>query len=184
MNRISRNSKIASALLLTGMFACSLKAVAHPISLTDVIFDVREDHVRVRLGMAAEDLVLHYELKANKQYRIESDKLKEAAGKYREFLESRLQLRTADGKILSTYFQGVNLSKLPDDGVLQTELKDRWLNYHWKFHTPVKPQFITIRQEFGVSQFTHACRHVCGGCCSHASCVHVARWALSPGNTF
>ena len=75
--------KIASPLWLACVVACvtayAPKVVAHPISLTDVIFDVREDHVRVRLGMAVEDLVLHYELKANKQYRIASDKLKEAA---------------------------------------------------------------------------------------------------------
>lgn len=150
MNRSSPIPKIASALLLlTGMFACSLKAVAHPISLTDVTFDVREDHVWVRLSLAVEDLVLHYELKANKQYRIESDTLKEAARKYQDFLETRLQLRSVDGELLTSEFQGLNLSQLPDDGVLQTELKERWLTYQWKFHTPMKPQFITIRQEFG-----------------------------------
>jgi hypothetical protein len=144
--------KIASALWLACLVACGPKVVAHPISLTDVIFDVREDHVRVRLGMAVEDLVLHYELKANKQYRIASDTLKEAADKYREFLEPRLQLRTADGELLPVDFQSMNLAQLPEEGVLQTELKTRWITYQWKFPTPTKPQFITIRHEFGESQ--------------------------------
>ena len=152
--------KIASPLWLACVVACAVacvtacapKVVAHPISLTDVIFDVREDHVQVRLGMAVEDLVLHYELTANKQYRIASDALKEAADKYRDFLEPRLQLRTANGELLPAEFQSMNLAQLPEEGVLQTELKQRWITYQWKFPTPTRPQFITIRHEFGESQ--------------------------------
>ena len=52
---------------------------AHPVSLTDAVLDVREDSSRFKLSITVEDLVLYYELKANKEFRFEESEIKKAA---------------------------------------------------------------------------------------------------------
>ena len=74
---------------------------AHPISLTDAVVDVRKDHVYIKLGVAIEDLVLYYELKANKEFKYPAGKLRELAKIHQSFIQERLQIRVLNGKLLA-----------------------------------------------------------------------------------
>jgi hypothetical protein len=135
---------------------CVLGAVvpvsAHPISLTDAVVDVRKDHVQIKLGVAIEDLVLYYELKANKEFKYPADKLREMAKEHQSFIQERLQIRSADGKLLVGHVQGMDTTQILEDGVLQTEIKSRSISYQIKYAVGEPYRFLTIRQVFGELQ--------------------------------
>jgi hypothetical protein len=125
---------------------------AHPISLTDAVVDVRQDHVQIKLGVAIEDLVLYYELKANKEFKYPADKLREMAKVHQSFIHERLQIRAVDGKLLAGRIQGMDTTQIPEDGVLQTEVKSRSISYQIKYAIDEPHRFLTIRQVFGELQ--------------------------------
>ncbi len=125
---------------------------AHPVSLSDAVIDVREKTTRLKLSVTVEDLVLYYELEANKEFRVDEQSIREAAGKHRDFLEKRLQVLDHQGESLELAYNGVDLSVLPSEGLLQTELKSRWLTYQWTIATGEEPPFLTISQTFGELQ--------------------------------
>jgi len=127
-------------------------AKAHPISLTDAVVDVRTDHVRIKLGVAIEDYVLYYDLQANKEFKYTADVLRERAKKHQQFILDRLQIRGADGKLLAGQLQGLDTTQIPDEGVLQTEIKSRRVSYQLKYPVTRKHRFLTIRQLFGELQ--------------------------------
>ena len=125
---------------------------AHPVSLTDAVLDVREDSSRFKLSITVEDLVLYYELKANKEFRFEESEIKKAAASHRAFLEQRLQFLDQTGKPIPLNYQGVDVTAVPAEGVLQTELKARWLTYQWTVQSGARPNYLTVSQEFGELQ--------------------------------
>ncbi len=125
---------------------------AHPVSLTDAVVDIREKSTQFKLSITAEDLVLYYELEANKEFRVSHDLIQEASRMHREFLEKRLQLLNQEGDSMELAYRGIDLSGIPVEGVLQTELKSRWLTYQWTISTEMKPEFITLSQNFGELQ--------------------------------
>lgn len=125
---------------------------AHPISLTDAVVDVRSDHVQIKLGVAIEDLVLYYELKANKEFKYPADKLREMSKAHQSFIQERLQIRGADGKLLAGSVQGMDTTQIPEGGVLQTEIKSRSISYQIKYTVAEPHRFLTIRQMFGELQ--------------------------------
>jgi hypothetical protein len=125
---------------------------AHPISLTDAVVDVRSDHVQIKLGVAIEDLVLYYELKANKEFKYPADKLREMSKEHQSFIQERLQIRGADGKLLAGSVQGMDTTQIPEGGVLQTEIKSRSISYQIKYTVAQPHRFLTIRQMFGELQ--------------------------------
>ncbi|MEE2844483.1 MAG: hypothetical protein VX761_08230 [Planctomycetota bacterium] len=125
---------------------------AHPISLTDAVVDVRSDHVQIKLGVAIEDLVLYYELKANKEFKYPADKLREMSKVHQSFIHERLQIRGADGKLLTGSVQGMDTTQIPEGGVLQTEIKSRSISYQIKYAVAQPHRFLTIRQMFGELQ--------------------------------
>ncbi|HCA50471.1 MAG TPA: hypothetical protein DEP12_08700 [Planctomycetaceae bacterium] len=125
---------------------------AHPVSLTDAVLDVREDSSRFKLSITVEDLVLYYELKANKEFRFEESEIKKAAASHRAFLEQRLQFLDQTGKPIPLNYQGVDVTAVPAEGVLQTELKARWLTYQWAVQSGARPNYLTVSQEFGELQ--------------------------------
>ncbi len=135
---------------------CVLGAVvpvsAHPISLTDAVVDVRMDHVQIKLGVAIEDLVLYYELQANREFKYPADELREMAKEHQSFIHERLQIRGADGKLLAGHVQGMDTTQIPEDGVLQTEIKSRSIHYQIKYAVDKPHRFLTIRQVFGELQ--------------------------------
>ena len=65
-NRVGRSVLLSFMTLV--LFDASL--YAHPVSLTDAVVDIREDSTRFKLSITAEDLVLYYELEANKEFRV------------------------------------------------------------------------------------------------------------------
>ena len=125
---------------------------AHPVSLTDAVVDIRDDETRLKLSITAEDLALYYEIEPNKEFRIPHRLLQEASQKHREFLQERLQVLNQKGESLTLDYQGIDLSGLPTDGVLQTELKSRWLTYQWKINSGKEPGYLTLSQNFGELQ--------------------------------
>ncbi|MBA62300.1 MAG: hypothetical protein CMJ76_08025 [Planctomycetaceae bacterium] len=131
---------------------CSLKVSAHPVSLTDAVLDIRETTTRLKLSITTEDLVLYYELEANREFRIPRVRIQEVSQQHRLFLETRLQLLNQKGENLEIKYQGIDLSAIPNEGVLQTELKSRWLTYQWTIESGIKPEFLTLSQKFGELQ--------------------------------
>ena len=125
---------------------------AHPISLTDAVVDVRKDHVYIKLGVAIEDLVLYYELKANKEFKYPAGKLRELAKIHQSFIQERLQIRVLNGKLLAGHVQGMDATQIPENGVLQTEIKSRSISYQIKYDVDQPHRFLTIRQVFGELQ--------------------------------
>ncbi|MBT6725057.1 MAG: hypothetical protein HOB20_17640 [Planctomycetaceae bacterium] len=137
---------------LMSLVVFNASVYAHPVSLTDAVLDIREDATQFKLSITAEDLVLYYELEANKEFRVSHALIQEASKKHREFLERRLQLLNQKGGSLELAYRGIDLSGIPSEGVLQTELKSRWLTYQWSISTGVKPEYITLSQKFGELQ--------------------------------
>lgn len=150
-NKVSERFLLA-VLTVCLIGGCQLVAAAHPVSLTDAVLDVGDDATRLKLSITTEDLVLYYELKANQEFRIPRELIQEASTKHRSFLEARLQLLNQQGERLEVKYQGIDLSAIPAEGVLQTELKSRWMTYQWTIESGVKPEFLTISQKFGELQ--------------------------------
>ena len=134
------------------VFGTVTPVAAHPISLTDAVIDVRSDHVEIKLGVAIEDLVLYYELTANKEFKYPADKLREMSKKHQSFIHERLQIRGADGKLLAGSVRGMDTTQIPEGGVLQTEIKSRSVNYQIRYAVGQPHRFLTIRQMFGELQ--------------------------------
>jgi hypothetical protein len=97
-------------------------------------------------------LVLYYELKANKEFKYPADKLREMSKEHQSFIQERLQIRGADGKLLAGSVQGMDTTQIPEGGVLQTEIKSRSISYQIKYTVAQPHRFLTIRQMFGELQ--------------------------------
>ena len=147
-----RQAVIHLGMLLAVWGSLADSVLAHPVSLTDAVVDVRDDSTRLKLSITAEDLVLYYELIPNKEFRVPQNLLLEASKKHRSFLQSRLQFIDQSGQAMELVYQGIDTSKIPQEGVLQTELKSRWLTYQWKIVSGTNPKFMTVSQTFGELQ--------------------------------
>ncbi|MBT4844268.1 MAG: hypothetical protein HON92_02440, partial [Planctomycetaceae bacterium] len=76
----------------------------------------------------------------------------EMAKEHQSFIHERLQIRGADGKLLAGRVQGMDTTQIPEDGVLQTEIKSRSISYQIKYAIVQSHRFLTIRQMFGELQ--------------------------------
>ena len=60
----------------------------------------------------------------------------------------RFEVRAEDGKRLTGRVTGLDLSQIPEEGVTQSELKARRVEYDLRFATDKPTSFITIMQRF------------------------------------
>ncbi len=87
--------KFFQAILATALLTVS--AVAHPISMSHAVVNVRETEALVELKIMLEDLVMFHGLKADKTTRFAAKDLRQAAVKHRKFLADFFTIRDANG---------------------------------------------------------------------------------------
>ena len=124
-------------------------AVAHPISLSSAVINVRDDGVRVELNIMLEDLVLYYRISAKKDLRFRADDLKQAAKKHHEFLLKYFVIRDANGERVPGKVASVDTQQIPAIGALQAELMKKTLTYILEFPLDSPQKFLTFTQTFG-----------------------------------
>ena len=128
----------------------AFSAVAHPISMSNAVANVRENEVEIELRIMLEDLVLFHSLKADAKTLFKADDLRQAAEKHDAFLLEHFTLRDGEGAVFKGEVQRRDLSAIPDEGVPQAELMKRHAVYLMRYVPPKeKPKFITVLQQFG-----------------------------------
>ena len=133
--------------------AAAFSAVAHPISMSNAVANVREDEVLVELRIMLEDLVLFHSLKADAQTLFKAEDLRKAAVSHDSFLLKHFTLRDGNGEVFKGEVQRRDLSAIPDEGVPQAELMKQHAVYLMRYVPPKKkPKFITVLQQFGGSK--------------------------------
>ncbi|MGZ0172290.1 MAG: hypothetical protein ACKVHE_22340, partial [Planctomycetales bacterium] len=132
-----------------GMLASGSPVLAHPISLTDSVVDVQKDHVDVELNVLVEDLVLYYPVSADEHDVYPAAALKEAAKSHRDFVLDGLKLLDEQGTLLEGAMLNVDASRLSDEGVPLTGIKQVSVSYRLRFPTRAPLAFLTVSQTFG-----------------------------------
>ena len=128
----------------------AFSAVAHPISMSNAVANVREDEVLVELRIMLEDLVLFHSLKADAQTLFKAEDLRKAAVSHDSFLLKHFTLRDGNGEVFKGEVQRRDLSAIPDKGIPQAELMKLHAVYLMRYVPPKKkPKFITVLQQFG-----------------------------------
>jgi hypothetical protein len=135
--------------LTIGIVLSAAPALAHPISLSSAIVDVREDRITAEIEIMLEDLVLYNDLQAGDDYRFAGDELNEAAENHRAFVLKYFSIRDADGDRLAAKIANVDTSKIVADGVAQTALMTKSVTYDLQFDVAGRQKFMTFSQTFG-----------------------------------
>ena len=118
--------------------------------MSNAVANVREDEVVVELRIMLEDLVLFHSLKADSKTIFKATDLRKAAEKHDTFLLKHFSMRDGEGVLLKGEIERRDLAAIPDEGVPQAELMKRHAIYLMRYKPPaVKPEFITIMQQFG-----------------------------------
>ena len=133
------------------MWLCvAFSAVAHPISMSNAVANVRGDEVLLELKIMLEDLVLFHGLKADAKTIFNANDLRKAAEKHDEFLLKHFTIRDGEGSLLEGKVDRRDITAIPDDGVAQVELMKRTVIYLMNFSpAKKKPKFLTFTQIFG-----------------------------------
>jgi len=142
----------AAIILIAVGFIVSLPAssvTAHPISLSSVVVDVREDHIKADLQIMLEDLVLYHELEADANYVYSAKDLRAAAEKHKQFVLDYFSVLNSDGIRLVGKLDELESDKIEEEGVRQTELMKRSVNYLLSFPVERRQDFLTFTQTFG-----------------------------------
>jgi len=122
---------------------------AHPISLPSAIVDVHPDHIRVEVEVMLEDLVLFYKIEAGKDFYFPSANLRQAAESHQQFILDGIQLVDDEGQRLKSLHDKLDLTGIPERGVLQSELKARVVRYHLRCALDHPLTLITVAQQLG-----------------------------------
>lgn len=138
-------------LVVIGLAVCANSdiALAHPISLSSAVVDVREDHIEADLQIMLEDLVLYHELDADADYTYSASDLRAAAEKHKQFVLDYFTVLDASGERLVGQIEEVDTEKIDEAGVRQTELMKKSVNYVLSFPVTKPPEFLTVSQTFG-----------------------------------
>lgn len=131
------------------LFTSVSTSFAHPISLTESVIDVHQNRIDLELKVLVEDLVLFYPVSTDEADVFPAEALQEAAESHRSFVADGLKLLDQGGRRLPGKIVAVDSSRIPDDGVAQTEIKQVSVSYVMQYATPLKPQFLTVSQHFG-----------------------------------
>lgn len=127
----------------------SAPALAHPVSLTEVTVDVQRNQIETELKVLVEDLVLYYPVSADENNVYPSEALKEAAQHHRQFVLDGLRLLDQDGNRISGSIFQIDTSKISDEGVKLTEVKQVSVSYLLRSAMDEPLEFLTVSQSFG-----------------------------------
>ncbi len=120
-------------LLLLLAFTPIAEVVAHPISLSSAVIDVKPTAIDVEIEIMLEDLVLYHHLAANGEMKYAADDLKRAAKALRELLLNWFSILDGDGQRLKGEFKAEDAKDIDDAGVGQTELMRRTVRYQLNY---------------------------------------------------
>lgn len=134
---------------LWSFLLASLGCLAHPISMSSAISDVRTNEVVVELDIMVEDLVLFRSIEAGEDGRFHSEPLKEAAKDHADWLNQRLQLLDGGGKRLSGQLGRTDFSGIPEAGVDPEQLMAYTVRYQFLYPLQSRPDYLTYVQNFG-----------------------------------
>ncbi len=124
-------------------------SVAHPISMSDAVVDVREKSVQVDLQVMVEDLVLYRELKAGEDNLIPKPTLIAASEGHKKFVSEGFHVIGEDGKRLVGKITSVDTSRIPKTGVPLADIKSITITYVLTYRLDSPAKFITVMQQFG-----------------------------------
>ena len=135
---------------LASYFSVTLSALAHPISVTTGVVDVREEKIQVEIKVMVEDLVLFHDLAADEQANFSGAEIRRAAEDHESFLLKNFQIRDEEGNRIVGKVEKRDLSAIPDEGVQQEDLMKVQAGYELEFRPKIgKPNFLTFLQKFG-----------------------------------
>jgi hypothetical protein len=147
-----KSARPTGAISITvGFIACLIAGIAsaHPISLSSTVVDVREDHVKADIQIMLEDLVLYHALQADGNYVYAAADLRAAAEKHQQFVIDYFSILDADGTRLVAKLDELDTDKIDEQGVPQTELMKKSVNYVLSFPVARRQDFFTFTQTFG-----------------------------------
>ena len=136
--------------LITAILAMlALSVVAHPISMSHAVVNVREGETLAELKIMLEDLVMFHGLKADKSTRFSAKDLRAASVKHRKFLIEFFTVRDANGTLVPGKVVRLDDAAIPAGGAFQSELMKRQVIYLMEFKPKAKQPFLTFMQNFG-----------------------------------
>jgi hypothetical protein len=147
----SKFSLLLPLLVFAGLLSCQRFLMAtHPVSLSSVIVEVREDELVVDLEIMLEDLVMYQSLAADGEMRYPAEQLLQAAKQHRDFLLEYFSILDGEGNRLKESDVTENFEQISAEGVLQGELMSKVVTYRVQYPlTNKKPKFLTFLQTFG-----------------------------------
>jgi hypothetical protein len=122
---------------------------AHPISVSSVAVNVREDKVLANMKIMLEDLVLYHQLTAGPEQRCAADDLKQAADIHQQFLLQYFTIHDVTGHPVPGQVLRLDISDIPAAGVPSAELVARNVFYHFAFPLSPRQEFLIFTQTFG-----------------------------------
>jgi hypothetical protein len=146
--------RIATAIATSGiglfLFATTA-AMAHPISLSETVVDVREDRIAVTIEHLVEDFLFYQDLEPVENRPIPFGTVDEKAQAHHAFLSRHFALRDQDGKRYGLELVSIDLADIPQSGVPQDDLMGYSVSY--AFEAPLdpgeRPRFLSVYQNFG-----------------------------------
>lgn len=96
-----------------------------------------------------EDLVLYHALQADGNYVYSAADLQAAAEKHKQFVNEYFSILDADGNRLTARLEDLETDKIDEQGVPQTELMKKSVNYVLSFPVETRQEFFTFTQTFG-----------------------------------
>ncbi len=147
--RVSMYGKCALIAFALASIVFPTASVAHPISLSSVIIDVKPDKMVADLRILLEDLVLYHELKAGGDQRFAAADLQKAVGPHGDLLLKWFTVRDADGNLTPGKIAGQDVADIPAEGALQADLMKRSITYEIQFALKSPQDFLTFTQEIG-----------------------------------
>ncbi len=127
----------------------ALSVVAHPISMSHAVVNVREGETLAELKIMLEDLVMFHGLQADKSTRFSAKDLRAASVKHRKFLIEFFTVRDANGTLVPGKVVRLDDAAIPAGGAFQSELMKRQVIYLMEFKPKAKQPFLTFMQNFG-----------------------------------
>jgi hypothetical protein len=152
---------VADSALLSGMFAFTflwayalapgthLSALAHPLSESHVLADVRADAVVARFDIKVEDLTLFHTVTTNADKHIPGSDLQRAAEAHVPFLRRYFTILNPAGETLAATLLNTTTNSIPPEGVHTLDLPTTTLSFEFRFPLAEKPDYLTFHQEYG-----------------------------------
>lgn len=135
--------------VLLGLLGSPSRLECHPISITTVFLNAKEEKLTVEISVMVEDMILYYFLKSNEEFRYPEEEIKEKATLHADFLLRYLHLRDGDGNRLEGKLVDIEFPEFDENGIHINFLMAHMITYLFEFPIEQQPEFLTVLQTFG-----------------------------------